>query len=303
MEIALAALVAAAVSAGVVLAMGRVRGPVPAGAGRGGPPRRADGHGDGVRTGSAVAPSRSGGARRPPATRRRRTSCRPAAPSWAASRSACARESRRSGGPRAVPGGPPAKPGARGLQAQAGAQPAGARAGAAGRPQRRAGQAAADARARGRAAPRVGAGDPPGRGGDQARRGAPRSQHPLHRHAAGGGRPRDRDHRVGGRAALGRAEGAHHRPRGAQHPHPGEPHGDRLHHRRHPGRRAAVGIRRRAARDRAADAGEAPVRRAHPPGADRGGLRPGAGGDRPARASRWGRRPSTRPTWARCTPS
>ncbi len=58
MEIALAALVAAAVSAGVVLAMGRVRGPVPAGAGRGGPPRRAEGHGEGVRTGSAVAPSR-----------------------------------------------------------------------------------------------------------------------------------------------------------------------------------------------------------------------------------------------------
>ena len=57
MEIALAALVAAAVSAGVVLALGRVRGPVPAGAGRGGPPRRADGHGDGAHPGPAPVPS------------------------------------------------------------------------------------------------------------------------------------------------------------------------------------------------------------------------------------------------------
>ncbi|MDQ3648221.1 MAG: ribonuclease Y [Actinomycetota bacterium] len=44
MEIALAALVAAAVSAGVVLAMGRVRGPAPAGPGTAGGSRRSDGH-------------------------------------------------------------------------------------------------------------------------------------------------------------------------------------------------------------------------------------------------------------------
>ncbi|MBA2419942.1 MAG: hypothetical protein H0V57_02300, partial [Thermoleophilaceae bacterium] len=40
MEIALAALVAAAVSAGVVLAMGRMRGPAAAGPGTAGTPRR-----------------------------------------------------------------------------------------------------------------------------------------------------------------------------------------------------------------------------------------------------------------------
>ena len=53
MEIALAALVAAAVSAGVVLAMGRVRGPAPAGPGTAGGPRRSDGHA------SAPAPARA----------------------------------------------------------------------------------------------------------------------------------------------------------------------------------------------------------------------------------------------------
>ena len=42
-----------------------------------------------------------------------------------------------------------------------------------------------------------------------------------------------------------------------------------------PGRRRAVRLRRRPPRDRAADAGEAPAGRPHPPGADRGDVLPG----------------------------
>jgi ribonuclease Y len=67
MEIALAALVAAAVSAGVVLAMGRVRGPVPAGAGRAGPPRRPGGGADGSHPSRAALPGGSDGGAPPDA--------------------------------------------------------------------------------------------------------------------------------------------------------------------------------------------------------------------------------------------
>ena len=80
-----------------------------------------------------------------------------------------------------------------------------------------------------------------------------------------------------------RAQGPHHRPRGAQHPRARDAHRDRLHHRRHARRGAAVRLRRRAPRDRAPDAGEAAPGRPHPSGADRGGLPPGQVGDRPAR--------------------
>ena len=78
----------------------------------------------------------------------------------------------------------------------------------------------------------------------------------------------------------GRHEGPDHRPRGPQHPGAGEPHRRRLHHRRHPERGRALELRRRAARDRAPHAREAALRRAHPPGPDRGDVLPGQVGDR-----------------------
>ena len=71
------------------------------------------------------------------------------------------------------------------------------------------------------------------RGGDQARRRAPRALDPLGGDAAPRRQPRRRDDGLRRAAAQRRHEGPHHRPRGAQHPRPGEPHRRRLHHRRH----------------------------------------------------------------------
>ena len=61
---------------------------------------------------------------------------------------------------------------------------------------------------------------------EEARREAGRrvAQHPRGVHAAAGRRSRGGDDRVAGRAALGRHEGADHRPRGAQHPRAREHH-------------------------------------------------------------------------------
>ena len=142
-------------------------------------------------------------------------------------------------------------------------------------PLRLPGQAAAAQGARGPDPPRLGAPRPPDRGGDQARRRPPRAQHPRRRHAAAGRRPRRRDHRLGRPAPRRRHEGPHHRPRGPQHPRPRAPHRRRLHHRRHAERRDPLRLRRRPARDRPHDAGEAAPGRPHPPGADRGDLLPG----------------------------
>ena len=47
------------------------------------------------------------------------------------------------------------------------------------------------------------------------------------------GGPRGRDHGLRGQPAQRRHEGPHHRPRGAQHPHPGDRDGRRPDHRRH----------------------------------------------------------------------
>ena len=244
MEILLAAVVAAAVSAVVVLATQRShKVPAPAG----GLPAQADGHAE--RRRAAQAPQRADdGARR--------TSSAPGAPSLPGSRSGCGPRRARStrGSPnstgvsvRSTTVRGISRPGQR---AEGGEARPGARAGAAVGPERRPGEADPAAGARGRAAPRERPPDPPGGGGDQARRRSARAQHPRRVHAAGRERARGRDDRVGGRAGLGRAEGPHHRPRGAQHPHPRDPHRDRLHHRRHPGRGPALRLRRRPARDR-----------------------------------------------------
>ena len=115
------------------------------------------------------------------------------------------------------------------------------------------------------------------------RRRQARSQHPRRGDAAGGVEPRRRDDRVGRGAEVGRAEGPHHRPRGPQHPRARDAHRDRLHHRRHARSGAAVRLRRRPPRDRAAHARAAAPGRPHPPGPHRGGLPPGEVGDRPAR--------------------
>ena len=87
--------------------------------------------------------------------------------------------------------------------------------------------------ARGRAAPRERGADPPRRGGGAPGRRPARAQHPLDRHAAGRGRPRGRDDRLGRPARVGRDEGPDHRPRGPQHPRARDAHRNRLHHRRH----------------------------------------------------------------------
>ena len=73
-----------------------------------------------------------------------------------------------------------------------------------------------------------------------------------------------------------RHEGPHHRPRGPQHPRAGEPHGRRLHHRRHAQRGRALRLRRRAPRDRPHDAREAAPGRPDPsrPGSRRRTTRP-----------------------------
>ena len=70
-----------------------------------------------------------------------------------------------------------------------------------------------------------------------------------------------------------------------------------------PGGGAAVGLRRRAPRDRPADAREAAPGRAHPSGPDRGGLLPGASRRSTATSWRWASRRCSRPASARCTPS
>ena len=71
-----------------------------------------------------------------------------------------------------------------------------------------------------------------------------------------------------------RHEGEDHRPRGTQHPRAGGAHRRRLHRRRHPSRRRALGLRRGPPRDRPHDAGEAAGRRAHPSRPHRGDLLP-----------------------------
>ena len=137
------------------------------------------------------------------------------------------------------------------------------------------GEGDADEGARGPGAARVRPPAARGRGGDQARRRAPRPQHPLRGDAAARRRPRRRDHRQRRPAPGRRHEGPHHRPRGSQHPRPRAPHRRRLHHRRHAERRDPLGLRRRPPRDRPPHAREAAPGRPHPPGADRGDLLPG----------------------------
>ena len=151
------------------------------------------------------------------------------------------------------------------------------------RPERGTGQADPAARARGRDPPRQRPADPSDRGGGQTRRRPACPEHPLRGHAAGGERPRGRDHGVRGRAQVRRAEGPDHRPRGAEHPHARDPHRDRLHRRRHTWSGAPVGLRRGQTRNCSIDPGAAAPGRPHPPGADRGGLPPGALRDRAAR--------------------
>ena len=67
---------------------------------------------------------------------------------------------------------------------------------------------------------RVGAHDPQGRGGDAADLRQEGQGDHQHRDPALRERLRRRVHRLGGAAAERGDEGAHHRPRGAQHPHP-----------------------------------------------------------------------------------
>ncbi|CAA9333887.1 MAG: Ribonuclease Y, partial [uncultured Gemmatimonadetes bacterium] len=89
-------------------------------------------------------------------------------------------------------------------------------------------------------------------------------------------------------AAVGRDEGPHHRPRGAQHPRVRAGHGDRRHHRRHPRSRGAFGLRSHPPRNRPHRPGKAGGRRAHPPGPHRRRGRQGApgGGEGDARGRR-----------------
>ena len=109
------------------------------------------------------------------------------------------------------------------------------------------------------------------------------------RHPAQRRRARHRDHRVGRRSAERRHEGAHHRPRGTQHPRARDGHrrrADRRRHARrdHPLELRSVPPRSRAPGDRAADR-----RRPHPSGPHRGGGREGQGrdgGDRSARRAK-----------------
>ena len=70
-----------------------------------------------------------------------------------------------------------------------------------------------------------------------------------------------------------------------------------------PGRRAALGLRRRAPGDRAADPRAPAAGRPDPPGADRGGLPPGQVGDRPAHRRGGGAGRLRGQRRARCTPS
>ena len=272
MEIVLAALVAAGVAVAVVLLVQRPRA-VQAGAGAVAAPERGT-------VADAGARPRSDGLeeelRRPP-HRDRASRGAPARQGELARRQGAAA---RGAGALARGPRPQHRPRARGAEGREG--PSAARARARGRPERRPGQADDDARARGRPAPRERAPHPPGRGGDPPRRRPARAQHPRRRDAARGVGPRRRDDRVRRRAQVGRAEGPHHRPRGPQHPDARDAHRHRLHHRRHPRRGAAVGLRRRAPRDRAAHARAAAAGRPHPPGPDRGVLPPGQVGDRPA---------------------
>ena len=273
MEILLAALVSATVSGAVVLLAPRVRGPP---AGRSAPRRRA---GRRIRRGArATQPrqSRQARARRHGVTRltpRRR-------------RGSTLRE-RVTPTRRATSSGPrlegPASTSMRELERVSGLSTGQAR-------------QILLARARGRAAPRQRPADPPGRGRDPPRRRPARAQHPRRLRCSGspaGTRPRPRSRSI--ELEVRRAEGPDHRPRGAQHPRARDPHRDRLHHRRHPGRRPALRLRRRPARGRAAHAGEAARRRPHPPGADRGGLRPGAARSSTAGSPSWASRRRTRP--------
>ena len=133
----------------------------------------------------------------------------------------------------------------------------------------------------GRGQVRVGAHDPQGRGGDAADLGQEGQGDHQHRDPALRERLRRRIHRLGGAAAERGDEGPHHRPRGAQHPHPRGGDRRRPDHRRHAGGRHPVGLRPRAPPDRQDFPRTPDRRRAHPPGAHRGGRREGQEGDRP----------------------
>ena len=104
----------------------------------------------------------------------------------------------------------------------------------------------------------------------------PRPEHPRDDDAAPDERCRHRDDRLRRADPQRRHEGPHHRPRGPQYPRPRVRHRRRPHHRRHAGRRDALGVRPGAPRDRPRRPHEAGAGRPHPPDPHRGGGREGA---------------------------
>ena len=115
-------------------------------------------------------------------------------------------------------------------------------------------------------------------------------------------RARHRNDGVGGRPAERRSQGADHRPRGAQHPRARDRDRRRPDRRRHAGGDHPVGIRSVPARDRQAGDRAADRRRPHPSGADRGGGREGARGDRRDACARKARPPRSSSGSTTCTP-
>ena len=207
----------------------------------------------------------------------RRAGCGPAPPGGARPRP-------RGGGrePALAARRPRAPPGRQDVRARGGARAADPRARARRRHVGLAGPPAAAQGARGPDPPRPREGRPRRRGGDEAGGRPARPQHPLRRDAAARRRPCRGDDRQRRPALRRRHEGPHHRARGPQHPRPRAPDRRRLHHRRHAERRDPLRLRRRPARDRAHDAGEAAPGRPHPSRADRGDLLPGQVGARGA---------------------
>ena len=115
------------------------------------------------------------------------------------------------------------------------------------------------------------------------------------------------DHRLGGGAAQRRHEGPHHRPRGPQHPHPGDRHRRRSHHRRYARGRHHLRLRSGAPRGRPHRAGKAHHGRPHPsrPHRGNGGKGQAGSGSADPRGRRAGRVrdricTASIPSWSSC---